>query len=220
MNYPVVTGRLRLEDWIEPFYETSNLEVERYNEVQRSVKRIIFDGLFGMNIIHREEGVGITYTWRLAKNCYIKGIWAGTIQFASSTVERAFNLDSRMQLVRAKQQSCKRKNASRSNWLMLNRTILQEAKKRGLPVETLLGDSESLEVGIIKFIERRNKIAHGDYNTYMIPVPHKFPNDQHFTAKLIADTKLIEDAKDQFTKCSAFIEAWILQNPCIEGLFD
>ncbi|MFY3739737.1 MAG: hypothetical protein HMLIMOIP_000156 [Candidatus Nitrosomirales archaeon] len=196
------------------------LEKARFDKVNEYVKYIEFDGKIGSMGIHAGEANGVTRTWILARDCYVKRIWAGTIQFASTTVERAINLDECMREVKEKQME-DHKHREGWDWLLLNHETLRNAKRAGLPIQTLMEDGESIAVDNpkIKFVERRNKIAHGDYRAYTSKIQHTTPDGIPYFQKII-NAIPAEEAEDQLIKCSKFIRSWVDQNPCIEGFFE
>jgi hypothetical protein len=221
MSKPAVNGILRLQSWVEPLYDTTEAERNRYDQVKDTVKLIVWSGKIGANSVSTQEGSGITYTWKLAKDCYIKGILAGTVQFASTAVERAINLDVRMRSARTKQlrQLRQRNSPNPTDWLTLMPHNLREARTYKIPVEKLLDENESIEKGdpLPTFIDRRNRIAHGDYSGYLIEISNPLPDGQKYKHEILVNIPEA-DALDQLRKCSAFIETWVAGNPRIIGL--
>jgi hypothetical protein len=133
-----------------------------------------------------------------AAYCFILGVFAGTIFFASRSVEMAINREDRMQEERMK---------SRWKWITLSRKALKTAQDKGLPVEHLLNTEEiSLDNDPV-FVVRRNKVVHGDtegykettgfYRTTDFTKPYKLP---------IAPSE--DDACDQLTKSRRFLIDW------------
>jgi hypothetical protein len=141
----------------------------------------------------------------------------GTILFASTAVECAVNQDLRMDSVHASRLEGKSpaKSFGYPEWLSLSHQHLREAKSVGLPVEKLLGEGESIDVDIprIRFVNRRHRIAHGDYKDFYYPL------GSDLGAGGMALTYYADIAPpaalDQFTKCSNFLNAWVLQQPRI-----
>jgi hypothetical protein len=66
---------------------------------------------------------------------FILGIFAGTIFFASRSVEMAINKDARMH---------EEKMKSPRKWLTLSRKVLIDSRLRCLPVDALLNSEEAL----------------------------------------------------------------------------
>lgn len=156
---------------------------------------------------------GLSRPLIVSRNCYIEGIMDASILFSSIAVERIINIDTRMQEAR-KQLKIKSEGRNPTGWLSLNRYTLKDAHKEGLPVMNLLGTKESLNKN--KFIDRRNKIAHGDYSKYTTQIG----TDSDAGITLIRNNIDIppKEALDQFKKCSAFITEWAKKNPYIIDL--
>ncbi len=165
------------------------------------------------------ETMGITRSWMLARDCYIIALMEGTIHFASTAVECAINLDERMQSARQKQlkKQEERNIPYPTDWLSLMPHNLREAKTYKIPVQVLLDKTESLEKDspLIKFLERRNKIAHGDYGKYFVDAGY----DLGEVGKVMSYYSDVspKEALDQFKKCSDFLYAWVAPNPRIIG---
>lgn len=209
-----------LYDKDEPQYIfdlTQSGRADRHKEISGICKRIGFVAQFKEGGGQFSENFGITRSWVLARDCYIVGFMEGTVHFAATAVECAINLDERMQAARQKQLDYhrKRNQPNPTDWLTLMPHNLREARTYKMPVEKLLDEDESLEkdAPLIKFIERRNKIAHGDYGSYFVNTGRE----------LSEGTKIINyhldvgprEAMDQFKKCSDFLYGWVAQKPRI-----
>lgn len=111
---PQVDGEVTLAD-VEPDNKLETTAPDRENrrrEVEGLVKVIIFKGKYGIAVGRWGEQLGITYSWALARDCYVAGLMAGTIHFASTAVECAINHDKRSSLQR------------RRKWRMIQRGII------------------------------------------------------------------------------------------------
>ena len=88
--------------------------------------------------------------------CFLFGFYLASISQISSSVEIAINSDIRLKA---------EKNKTKNNWLMLNKQTFQLGIGAKLPISFLLKQDEILDDRIKSkplFVERRNKIAHGD----------------------------------------------------------
>jgi hypothetical protein len=136
------------------------------------VKSDALNGIFS-------ENFGISRLWALARDCYTVAIMEGTVHFASSAVECAINLDSRMQIARKRHVTnhSEQKHSDSTRWLTLGSKNLREARINGLPVEKLIDKGESIEEGapLIRFAYRRNKVAHGDYSGFLSTLANSSP---------------------------------------------
>lgn len=182
-------------------------------------KRIGFIAKFKDGGGQFSENLGITRSWVLARDCYTVALMEGTVHFSSTAVECAINLDARMQSARQKQlqEQVKRKVPFTTDWLSLMPHNLREARTYKIPVEKLLDKGESIEkdAPLIKFLERRNKIAHGDYSDYFVDISRDLGESVKVTNYHMDVGP--REALDQFRKCSDFLYAWVSQKPKIIG---
>lgn len=151
---------------------------------------------------------GLGRALNVARNCYVQEIMDAVILFSSIAVEYTINMDARMQ---------KEKTSNPKGWLNLNQDTLETANNMKLPIMNLLNSNESIKKTKIKFLDRRNQIAHGEYRDYLGSITVN--SDVGFAVRLgdyIDIPK--EDALDQFKKCSAFIIEWINNNPNVSNL--
>lgn len=136
------------------------------------------------------------YLWESGR-CYTQGYYLATISLCSATVELTWNLDPRLHNVGALRRD-------RNGWITLNRGNLVECQNQGLPVEKLLEPSEMSQMPNLtsnpKFIDIRNKIAHGNVSAY-------FGGGQlpHYS------TKAEDDARSQITKSDEYFVEWANQ---------
>ena len=143
---------------------------------------------------------GIVNNWITAVECLAVSRYAPALLFASIAVECAINHDSKMQKIK--------ENDTKHNWINLtNNTVLMNAHKVGIPTEILCDEDESLnDKNYIRFIDRRNKIAHGDYSGYRkIPIMTK-SNGILRISKSEQPTR--EHALYQIEKSKKFILEW------------
>lgn len=195
---------------------------DREKEVKGIVKRILFTGKLEKSVGTFSENLGITFSWTMASDCYIEGLMAGTIQFSSTAVECAINHDSLMEKIRKDQfEKMKKENhLEPSDWLQLNPITLRKARERKLPVDELINSDESIDTKkdpLIKFLQRRNEISHGDYKNYFVDISRKFGTEKDIVMKYVDIPP--KEALEQFLKCSRFLTKWVNQEPKIASLF-
>lgn len=192
---------------------------EREKQVEGMVKVIGFKGgnrRFGGTF---SEGKGITFSWKMARECYVAGLMGGTIHFASTAVECAINNDVRLRSYRDVHRKWQEKNGYEPDgWLTLTRATLAKAKCEKLPVTMLLNIDEKVEdkEGEIEFIERRNKIAHGDLGKYLVWWRLNLREENIWISQPDISPR---EALDQLKKCSAFLEVWVASKPTIIEFF-
>jgi hypothetical protein len=152
--------------------------------------------------INRRFGLARTVYWSPAEKmpldlfsyireaglCFGVARFLATIVFASTAVELILNRDGRT----------KRNPHLRriGGWVTLNKPNLVIAASEGLPVHILLSEGESLDSEKpVRFVERRNKVAHGEISDMI---------------KNIADydPKAEVEAFDQLDKGDRFIVEW------------
>ena len=102
--------------------------------------------------------VGMPY--RDALRSFLFGQLGAAVVQSSASVERAINLDTRMQ-------NNQTRATGQPRLRNLNLALLQEAWSAGLPVHLLLQEGEyqggRVSVHEVQFIKRRNKLAHGEW---------------------------------------------------------
>jgi len=161
------------------------------------------------HILKRAEKIGAVYLGGVdsdimqtdtdAAYSFALGIFAGTIFFSSRAVEMAINKDSRMQ---------EEKTKSRWNWLTLNREFLTRARGNGLPVDMLLDYEEAKLDSDPVFVVRRNKVVHGDIESYKEATG--FYKITDFTKPYTLPVAPSEDeAYDQIRKSRDFLIQWV-----------
>lgn len=191
---------------------------ERRKSVEGIVKIIRLSASIGKAGGHWSEGYGITLSWSMARDCYLVGMPAGTIHFASTAVEAAINNDIRMKQVRQEKiEKLKKRFPETDGWLYLDRDTLKAAKDNDLPSEILLGEGESIDNGKVQFLERRNKIAHGDYRMFSLEMDGDYGLDKRVASDVVNVD--YQSALDQFMKASSFLKSWLDQRPKVNGFF-
>lgn len=186
----------------------------RYNRANILKNYENFEGIFEIIIefsngeynVELETNVGITNSFITAVECLGASLYAPSLLFASTTIEIILNHDLRLD---------DHRKISHGEWLNLNKGVLKYAYKRGLPTNLLLETNESLDNSNIRFVDWRNKIAHGDTEGY-----RKTQTGSH-TSKSHTSTSHVtvswqperEHAIDQIKKVQQFVEAWGKTNP-------
>jgi hypothetical protein len=133
---------------------------------------------------------------REAALCFTVARFLATIVLSSSAVELILNRDRRTQ----KHQELKRI----SGWATLNNQNLIVAREQGLPVEVLLSQDENLaHAQPIRFVERRNKVAHGE-------IAHMIRNLVDY------DPAAEQEALDQLSKAERFVVDWFNTAPDVQ----
>jgi hypothetical protein len=169
-------------------------------------------GLFRLEIKLQNQDVinesdtemGITNSWLLACESFGSSLYAGSIMFASIAVECVLNHDLCLDSYRLAQS----KNPDKQ-WIMLGKESLQEADRLGIPVNLLCGSNDRFPDDV-KFVKRRNKIAHGDTEGYANTQRGSFTSKSHtsisHTTVTWQPTK--EHALEQIEKAKKFIIQW------------
>lgn len=124
--------------------------------------------------------------------CFLFGLYSATIALISAAVEVAINTDTRMSEIRGR---------SKYGWVSLSNDTLEKARKKGLPVGLLLRGGEIQGNRILKepkliFVERRNKIDHGDIK------------DLPFSNSYITSQQSEKEAYDQLYTGQSFLLSW------------
>ena len=152
-------------------------------ERMKKIDAVYFDGRFSLA---REP---FKYMWEGGR-CYQFGLFLSAIALASAMVESIWNLDPRM----IKATGLKRIQG----WVSLNSNNAVIGRNVGLPIDELLYPVERSSLSKstdIKFIVRRNKVAHGDIADYITGLP--------------AYSKLADaEAFDQISKADRFFVQW------------
>ena len=152
-------------------------------ERMKKTETVYFDGRFSL------ASEPFKYMWE-AGRCYHFGLFLSAIALASAMVESIWNIDPRM----IKAEGLKRIQG----WVSLNPNNALIARIVGLPIDELLDpDERSLlsKSTNLKFIIRRNKVAHGDIADYITGLP--------------AYSKLADaEAFDQISKADHFFVKW------------
>ncbi len=125
---------------------------------------------------------------REAGSCFDVARFLATIVLASGVVEIILNRDSRTKAIKL--------DRFGDGWAKLNKQNLSVAGSAGLPVNVLLDSGESLLAqNPIRFIERRNKVAHGE-------ILHLIRTLSDY------DPVAENEASDQFMKAQRFLVEW------------
>lgn len=182
----------------------------RYNRINVLKNYENFDGMLEIIIdvgngqinTESETNIGITNSFITAVECLGASLYSPSVLFASITVECIINHDEKLEQFRKQQER---------EWFDLTPKNLKLALDNGLPADLLLEKGEQLP-NMIKFILRRNKIAHGDTEGYrQIGVPREDLVRGIEYTNFWQATK--EDALDQIKKARNFVEAWGKTNP-------
>ena len=149
---------------------------------------------------------GITNNWLIACHCMACSQHAAAVLFASIAVECVLNCDKRLQNYKQNFKDC---------WIMLNMDNLREAYNQKLPTNILCEEGENLnQAKNIRFITRRNKIAHGDMRGFAkIPTMIKLSDTKTRTIKSLQPKH--EAALNQIKKAKEFIKEWTKLKPII-----
>ncbi len=125
---------------------------------------------------------------REAKLCFSLGHFLATLLLSGALAELILNKDLRL---------AKRSDLRRiGNWILLNNNNLAIAKSEGLPVSELLDSGENIHApNAIRFVQSRNKIAHGDLSTYQPDLPER-------------NAEWERAARDQLQKAMRFLVSW------------
>jgi len=195
--------------------------IEIMPEMLRRAERIGYVNLHDVDSEIVQTDIDAAYS-------FVFGLYAATIFFASRAVEMAINADSRMREL---------KESDHQKWLNLNRKNLREARDKGLPICCLLsagenalldnseGGSKCPNHGERKrqpiFLERRNKLVHGDMIGYRKATGFY---DARFDVTMAYDPRAPteDDACDQLTKSRSFLIQWAESghaNPIRKGVF-
>lgn len=151
----------------------------------------------------------ITAAWFYAIDCLAVGLNEPAVLLASISVESVLNHDMRLENLR---------KTEPYEWIDLHWRNLKCAHDNGLPARLLLNEGEEFSKDCkIEFIERRNKMAHGDYEGYGNLYPPSF-NKEEFSEEFDLHGHKRppkEHALDQIEKSKLFIIEWARQRPTI-----
>jgi hypothetical protein len=128
---------------------------------------------------------------REAPNCFDQRRYLATIVLATAEVEIVLNKDSRMRRVK-------------DGWRTLNMKLLRDADGKGLPVQRLLAEGESLRGASIEFVDLRNRLAHGNL-AGIVGFEHNGTPDYSAEAR--------KAALVQMKKATAFVMEWYNTSP-------
>ncbi len=150
----------------------------------------------------------ITRSWFSALDCLAVGLYDPSVLMASISVESVLNHDLRLE---------KLKKIRSYDRIDLNWKNLASAFYEDLPVRMLMNSDEKFEKHGIEFIERRNKVAHGDIEGYSNMYPLTFQKSvfQSDTFQTGHSRPSKEHAIDQINKAKNFIIEWAKSNPKI-----
>jgi len=128
---------------------------------------------------------------REASRCFTLAQYLSAISMSSCAVELILNRDRRMKSLKIK------------GWIKLNIKNLVSAEKLGLPVYSLFSVNESLKQRSILFIDRRNRVNHGEVLSMLTTL-----SDYDGTAE--------DEALDQITKAQKFVIEWFNASPDVQ----
>lgn len=153
--------------------------------------------------------VGITNSFITAVECLGASLYAPSVLFASISVEVILNHDIRLDNYRIT-------GTRNQNWISLGTEGLKKADEQKIPVR-LLCDSTDCFPDDIKFVKRRNKIAHGDVVGFRGTQKSSF-SPRSFTSKshtILSYQPTKDHAEYQINKARNFIESWAEAQPKI-----
>lgn len=182
---------------------TNNLD-----QIKETIIVMIQSDAGGVPVAELVLDTHITRSWFSALDCLAVGLYDPSVLMASISVESILNHDLRLE---------KLKQARCYDRIDLNWKNLAGAFYEGLPVKMLMNPDEKFEKHSIEFIERRNKVAHGDIEGYSNMYPASFTKtgftDTGFNFGHRKPSK--EHAIDQINKAKNFIFEWAKSNPKI-----
>lgn len=201
---------IEIKDWNNDFilkptdsqsiYNFENV-FKNYTTLSTTFSIIIQDST-GATFPERITDMGITQNWYLALDCLGCSLYSPSVLFASISVECVLNHDTRLEKFRQDQ---------KREWLDLNWKNLEDAHFQGLPTKLLLNDGEIFAKDSIEFVNRRNKVAHGDSEGYhKIHAPKKIEIGVKYTNYW---QPIREHALEQINKARNFIIEWAKQQP-------
>lgn len=135
---------------------------------------------------------------REASTCYSVSRFLATISMSGALVEIILNRDCRMN---------KQIDAHRINdWITLNNRNLRLARDAGLPIDDLMEANDTVDddSSPIRFVQLRNKVAHGDLQDFPKQLSDYSPPYE-------------EEAKSQLKKAMGFLITWYNSSPNTQG---
>lgn len=136
-----------------------------------------------------------SYT-RECVHCLQERRFLACIAMASTAVEIILNRDSRVKKLP--------NYKSRDGWAYLNNRTLRVAGEQGLPVHALLLEGDDLNgYKPVTFVERRNKIAHGEIGHLIEDLSDYDPTTEQM-------------ATEQITRMCAFVSEWYNTAPDVQ----
>lgn len=186
-------------------YNLNNI-LKNYEDFE-GVFEIILDFGNGQNNVELATDIGITNSFITACDCLGASLYAPSILFASISVECILNHDIKLNDYRLTQ---------RDEWISLGIKGLQEAEKQNLPVK-LLCDNKDCFPTDIKFVKRRNKIAHGDTKGFRDTQFGSYSSKSHSSKShtTVSYEPEKEHAIYQIKKTREFIDTWAKTNPIL-----
>lgn len=137
---------------------------------------------------------GISSSWFIALDCFGVQQYPATILFASIAVEVLLNRDSRMFKYRA----------DGKKWLHLA-DALEKGRMEGIDTSDLMDDDGTFTT----FLQRRNKMAHGDLVGYTDFLQQKGPQEKLSEMVMVTASH----ALDQLSRSFNFIKKWAESKP-------
>lgn len=188
-------------------YNYKNI-VDNCSEINETlILRIQDDTRKNFPFVERISDLGITSSWFCAIDCLAVGLYDPSVLFASIAVECVLNHDLRLEELRQNEPY---------KWIDLNWKNLKRAHEKGLPTHLLLKENETFEEpSSIEFVNRRNKVAHGDIEGYSNMYPPAFQKDafQNDAFQFGHERPSKQHALDQIEKSKRFIVEWAKQKP-------
>lgn len=189
-----------LEGKYAPFDHDNVLrQWKKFNK--RMIMYLHTDGNFPL--VERLHYTNITNSWFIASECFGINRYEVTILFASIAVEATLNHDERMYSYRL---------SLPNRWITLSVPALEIAKGVGIDVSDLFERKGKRYVS--KFVDMRNKIAHGDIPGYVSILQKHLNKTKGFD---ILETSGITEgqALEQLKKSFNFIHKWAKTNPIV-----
>jgi hypothetical protein len=160
------------------------------------------------DINRRHDQVGVIYWYpaermpidlfsyiREASRCYTLAQYLAAITMSSSAIELILNQDQRTKDLELKRIG---------DWATLRNDNLNAAGNLGLPVSLLVDSDEDITQKVpIKFVNRRNKVAHGDVNSFLLTLSDY-------------DSSAESEAFDQIMKAQRFVVEWFNTSPDVQ----
>jgi hypothetical protein len=164
---------------------------------------------YAADLNRRADDIGIVYWTRAAsmpldlfslireaRVCYTNAQYLGAITLSAAAVELIVNKDGRTKdLILSRM----------GGWATLNNRNLRLVQMVGLPVHVLLSAGESVGAGQppITFVHRRDKVAHGDFSSFVTTLSDYDPGAE-------------ADARDEALKARDFVVEWFNTAPDVQ----